>query len=259
MNIRIATEDVRHVHQSIKENKLDIKIIKNPNLIRNLEVNLLATCYAFSVLNTDKARRYPNTKYKGHKISGVSMSKLIAIRKAIKTTQCYLLEKQKIQVALKEEDMQYAVNHNLDQTALLGYVAINGGRPIDEGTLSKFQSNKAYYLRMGELLNGKERISFSWLKGIYRECRYLIIKILFNQLLSQGAIDKVELDKLIDNLKVVKDYPSFYFVNQYIHFLCEIVNVESNEDRNLFMTLLSDDEGYRFVANYEKINCLRRA
>ena len=140
----------------------------------------------------------------------------------------------------------------------MGYIAIKGNVPTTQEEIAEYNTNKDYYKTMGILLNHNARRRFSWMKSVYRRYRHGLLNCLVSDLNKRGIVTNDMVDYILNNLEVVRDGPSFYNINHYIHYFCEIVNITNTSEKNLFMSLLTDEDGIEFVENYEKTKYITR-
>lgn len=257
MRIHIAGEDFANVYSNIKERMVVNANIEDNNL-NYLKDKITETGNAIILANSNVADNYPNIHYKDVLISGKTMCKLIAVKKAINVIRTIVVEGKNIHIALNKRDIKYVMNHKLGYTATLGYVAIKGKLPIEQSELKEYKDNTDYYYTMGKLLNDRARRRFSWMKSLYREYRHGLLNCLIQDLYKRDILTSDRVAYILNNLEIVRDKSSFYNINHYIHYLCEVVKVNDLDEKNLFMTLLTDGDGQEFVERYENTKYLTR-
>lgn len=250
MRVHIASEDIAKVQNNIKNNKINvIANIEDENL-KHLMIYINNAGNAIIEANSDHAPTYPTATYMGHHINGLTMCRLVAVKIIIAVIKSILVNGRDIVIALHKKDSDYCKKNNLDELSVLGYIAINGELPKGDNLVS-YSKNKNYYESMGILLNSKERNKSSWMKSLYRCYRHSILKCLMNDLKERGILSTEQANNLVSTLELVRDSSTVYNLNQYIYYLCEIVGVVDVSEKNLYLTLLSDNDGYRFVREYE--------
>lgn len=257
MRIHIASEDLNKVCENIKS-RLVINANINKTSLNELTSKITETANAIILSNSNIANIYPKTVYKELLIDGKTMCKLIAVKRAIDVIKTIVVDSKKIVISLNDNDTLYVRNNKLSYTSIMGYIAIKGKTPSSIEEQIEYNKNKDYYNTMGVLLNHNVRRRFSWMKSVYRRYRHGLLNCLISDLNQRGIVATDTVEYILDKLKVVRDGPSFYNTNHYIHYLCEIVNIMDTTEKNLFMSLLTDDDGIKFVENYEKTKYLTR-
>lgn len=257
MRIHIASEDLGNVWENIKD-RLVIHADINATSLDNLTEKMTETGNAIVLANSEIANGYPNAIYRELLIDGKTLCKLIAVRRAIDVIRTIIVDSKEITISLNDKDRQYAKDNELSYTTTMGYIAIKGNVPTTQEEIAEYNTNKDYYKTMGILLNHNARRRFSWMKSVYRRYRHGLLNCLVSDLNKRGIVTNDMVDYILNNLEVVRDGPSFYNINHYIHYFCEIVNITNTSEKNLFMSLLTDEDGIEFVENYEKTKYITR-
>lgn len=250
--VRIATEDNKKVQQNIENKKLNIISFTTPSVLERLLNHINNAGNAIIFARSDIAHTYPMDKFENTLIDGSRMCKLVAIRMTILVFKTIIVDNKDITIALFDKDLKYVKQNKLDEIAVLGYMAIHGELPDNDERRDDYNKNISYYQSMGILLNDKDRCRCSWMKHLYRRYRYCVLEYLMEDLCKRNILTSDEVGKLLSSLEVIKNDPSYYNLNQYIYYLCEVVGVVDIQEKNLFMTILSDDDGFEFVGHYSR-------